>query len=240
MPCPGRRASSTAAGVKPPLSQEITPASHFFLRGPAKRPMSSSPAQETRSRYQPKGDSPTRPPLTRCTNYDADESGTTSTVPSDASTSVPEVGVLPSTGITRLRQYYDPVRFPHRAVRPSPTLRAATPRPEWASPVTRSTFPTCRAHYPGGSDRCICRLLPCPRGLPRYSGGSASASSLSRPAQASLTLRPTGLLNRPWRPLSRGFDPASYPAKSLVSYQTYRQLSGWILPPLVKRAIGAH
>jgi len=25
----------------------------------------------------------------------------------------------------------------------------------------------------------------------------------------------------------------SYPATLLVSYQTYRQLSGWILPPLV-------
>lgn len=162
------------------------------------------------------------------------------TVSSDASTSVPEVGALPSTGITRLQQYYDPVRLPHRAARPSLTSRAATPRPEWASPVTRPTFPTCRAHYPGGSDRCMCRLLPCLCCLPRNSGGSASASSLSRPAQASLTLRPAGLLNRPWRPLSRGFDPASYPAKSLVSYQTYRQLSGWILPPLVKRAIGAH
>jgi len=33
--------------------------------------------------------------------------------------------------------------------------------------------------------------------------------------------------------LSRGFDPASYPTEPLVSYQTYRRLSGWILPPLV-------
>jgi len=162
------------------------------------------------------------------------------TISSDASTSVPEVGALPSTGITRLRQYYDPVRLPPRTVRPSLTLRAATPRPGWASPVTRPTFPTCCAHYPGGSDRCMCRLLPCLCCLPQNSGGSASASSLSRPAQASLTLRPAGWLNRPWRPLSRGFDHASYPAKPLVSYQTYRQVSGWILPPLVKRAIGAH
>jgi hypothetical protein len=161
------------------------------------------------------------------------------TFSSDASTSVPEVGALPSTGITRLQQYYDPVRLPHQAARPNLALRAATPRPEWASPVTRSTFPTCRAHYPGGSDRCICRSLPCPRGLPRNSGGSASASSLSRPAQTSLALRPAGLLNRPWRPLSRGFDATSCPATPLVSYQTYRLLSGWILPPLVKRAIGA-
>src|SRR5512132_4097723 len=42
-----------------------------------------------------------------------------------------------------------------------------------------------------------CRLLPCPRGLPRLTGGSASTTSLSRPAQASLALRPAGLLARP-------------------------------------------
>jgi hypothetical protein len=56
----------------------------------------------------------------------------------------------------------------------------------------------------------------------------------------SLTLRPVESLSRPRRPLSRGSGPASYPAKPLVSYQSYRQLSGWILPPLVKRALGAH
>jgi hypothetical protein len=48
------------------------------------------------------------------------------------------------------------------------------------------------------------------------------------------------LLSRPRRPLSRGFGPNGYPAKPLVSYQTYRQLSGWNLPPLVLRAFGAH
>jgi hypothetical protein len=31
----------------------------------------------------------------------------------------------------------------------------------------------CRAHYPGGPDRCICRSLPHRRGLPRLVGGSA-------------------------------------------------------------------
>ena len=71
-------------------------------------------------------------------------------------------------------------------------------------------------------------------------GGSASALSLSRPAQASLTLRPTGLLNRLKRPMSRGSSPAGYPTEPLVSYQINRQLSGWNLPPLVIRAFGAH
>ena len=55
---------------------------------------------------------------------------------------------------------------------------------------------------------------------------SASALSLSRPAQASLTLRPAGLLSRPRRPLSRGSSPSGCPAEPLVSYQINRQLSG--------------
>ena len=70
--------------------------------------------------------------------------------------------------------------------------------------------------------------------------GSAPALSLSRPAQASLTLRPARSLSRPRRPLSRGSGPAGYPAKPLVSYQINRQLSGWNLPPLMIRAFGAH
>src|SRR3954468_5579353 len=58
--------------------------------------------------------------------------------------------------------------------------------------------------------------------------------------QASLTLRPVGSLDRPRRPLSRGFGPAGCPSGSLVSYQLNRQLAGWNLPPLVNRALRAH
>ena len=86
----------------------------------------------------------------------------------------------------------------------------------------------------------MCRLLPCRHGLPPSGVGSAFAFTLSRPAQTSLALRPAGSLNRPRRPLSRGFDPASCPTKSLVSYRINRQLSGWNLPPQVIRAFGAH
>jgi hypothetical protein len=119
-------------------------------------------------------------------------------------------------------------------------VEAATLALDGSPPVTRTTFPTCRAHYPGGSSGCACRLLPRSRGLPQMAGGSASALSLSRPAQASLTLRPAGSLSRPRRPLSRGSSPASYPAEPLVSYQINRQLSGRNLPPLVIRGFGAH
>ena len=82
--------------------------------------------------------------------------------------------------------------------------------------------------------------FPAACSLPRNSGGSASTTSLSRPAQASLALRPVGSLSRPRRPLSRGFDPPGCPDKPLVSYQINRQLSGWNLPPLVTRAVWAH
>src|SRR5229473_4980738 len=74
-------------------------------------------------------------------------------------------------------------------------VEAATLALDGPPPITR-TFPTCRAHYPGGSSGCACRLLPRSCSLPQMAGGSASALSLSRPAQASLALRPAGLLNR--------------------------------------------
>jgi hypothetical protein len=121
--------------------------------------------------------------------------------------------------------------------RPTPAAAAAQrrrsrplPPPRRASPVTRITFSTCCAHYPGGPHGCACRSLP------PVSLAGRLATSLSRPAQASLTLQPVKLLDRPGRPLSRVFDPASRPAEPLVSYQTCRLLSGWFLPPLVIRA----
>jgi hypothetical protein len=119
-------------------------------------------------------------------------------------------------------------------------VEAATLALDGSPPITRNTFPTCRAHYPGGSSGCTCRLLPHSYSLPQMAGGSASALSLSRPAQASHMLRPTGSLSRPRRPLSRGSSPSGHPAEPLVSYQINRQLSGWILPPQVIRAFGAH
>src|SRR5258705_6914650 len=42
------------------------------------------------------------------------------------------------------------------------------------------------------------------------------------------------------RPLSRGSNPCGCPHKPLVSYRINRQLSGWIPPPLMIRAFGAH
>ena len=100
---------------------------------------------------------------------------------------------------------------------------------------------TCRAHYPGGSERVHVSIAsPFHAAFPETLGGSASALSFSRPAQASLALRPARSLNRPRRPLSRGFDGAGYPATPPVSYQLNRQLAGWNPPPQVFRAFEAH
>ena len=43
--------------------------------------------------------------------------------------------------------------------------------PNGSPPITRITFPACRAHYPGGSNGCVCRLLPHPCCLPVLQAG---------------------------------------------------------------------
>ena len=68
--------------------------------------------------------------------------------------STPEVRALPSTGITRLRRYYGPLRLPPGPA-PKVPLRVATPHPGRVSHVTQDTFLTCCPHYPGRSNRCI-------------------------------------------------------------------------------------
>ena len=50
--------------------------------------------------------------------------------------------------------------------------------------------------------------------LPQMAGGSASALSLSRPAQASLTLRPAGLLSRPKATFVTRLQPMRLPAQA--------------------------
>ena len=73
--------------------------------------------------------------------------------------STPEVRALSSASITRLRRSYDPVRLPPWPP-PFRDVEDATLTRDGSPPITRTTFPTCRAHYPGGSSGCACRLLP--------------------------------------------------------------------------------
>src|SRR5208337_5119305 len=127
--------------------------------------------------------------------------------------SAPEGRVLSSAGIARPQRSYDPVRLPP-VPPPESDVEAATLAPNGSPPITRTTFPTCRAHYPGGSSGCACRLLPRSRGLPQMAGGSASALSLSRPAQALLALRPAGSLSRPRATFVTRLQPMRLPAQA--------------------------
>jgi hypothetical protein len=79
--------------------------------------------------------------------------------------------------------------------------------------------------------------FPRPCCLPRTLAGSASTTSLSRPAQALHTLRPVDSLGRQKRPLSQGFDPVSYPTEPPASYRANRPLPGWDFHPQGERAL---
>ena len=89
----------------------------------------------------------------------------------------------PSSKARQKSGSFAPPHYPvSMLIRPCPTpaavaacrdVEAATLTRDGSPPITRTTFPTCRAHYPGGSSGCVCRLLPRSRGLPQMAGGSA-------------------------------------------------------------------
>jgi hypothetical protein len=125
-------------------------------------------------------------------------------------------------------------RRPKSAVRPLPS-------PRRVSPVTCSTFPTCHAQYPGGPQRGHLPVTSPPRAaFPDPVAGRHPRLHFRGLLRLHSRYGPPDCSAARWRPLSQGFDPASYPTEPLVSYRSYRLLSAWILPPLVLRAAGAH
>jgi hypothetical protein len=96
--------------------------------------------------------------------------------------------------------------------------------------ITQIAFLACRAHYPGGSNRCDCRfsslsVLPSPVngrvGIHDFTFGACS--SFTRVTACRIACPPKGGL------LSRGFDPASCPTKSLGSYHVLPTTT-WVDP----------
>src|SRR5713101_2161291 len=85
-------------------------------------------------------------------------------------------------------------------------------------PITQITFPACRAHYPGGPNRCLsvsslsARPSPVNRRVGIHNFTFEACSSFTRVTACRVACPPKGGL------LSRGFDPASYPTKPLGSY----------------------
>ena len=144
---------------------------------------------------------------------------------------LPHLRPLSSTGVTPRPRYYRPLRHPAGPACPSRGSGCRVHGTDWASRVaTPSIFHACRRHYPGGN-RPVLTSLSCQPvgGLPLFSGGSASASPVSRPAQRSLTFRPAWSLNRPRRPF---YQSASIHVVTSTNrsgrYQLERQLLGGI------------
>ena len=135
----------------------------------------------------------------------------------------------PFTGVSGFRHSRDPSPFGHhsspeapslhRHYPASPVLRASPPPCRPSLPLTGSRFGACltthrashvaasfpfhacQRHYPGGSKGVPASLAsPSVFGLPHFSGGSAPALPVSRPARRSLAFRPACSLNRLMRP----------------------------------------
>jgi hypothetical protein len=127
---------------------------------------------------------------------------------------------------SRPQRSYDPVRLPpmpppEATLRPLPSQQTGLPRlPE---PPFRRAAPTTPADRAGAHVDCF----PASRSLAKMAGGSPSALSLSRLAQALLALRPAGSLNGPPATFVTRLQPMRLPAQA-------RQLSK--LTDLVVRA----
>src|SRR5438876_2688501 len=97
-------------------------------------------------------------------------------------------------------------------------------------PMTQTTFLTCRAHYPGGPNRCVSVFFPVRAAFPNYLVGRHPRLHFrgllklhSRYGLQDCSPAYGGLL-------SRGFSPASYPTKPLGSYHVL-PTSTWVNPP---------
>ncbi len=144
-----------------------------------------------------------------------------------------------SASITRLQRSYDPVRLPpmpppKATLRPLPSHRTGLPRlPE---PPFRRAEPTTPADRAGAHVDCF----PAYAAFPKWQEGRHPHCHFRGLLRLYSRYGPPDRSAAHRRPLSRGSSPCGYPHKPLVSYRINRQLSGWILPPLMIRAFGAH
>ena len=149
-----------------------------------------------------------------------------------------KVRVLCSAGITQPRRSYDPVRLPPWPL-PSATLRTLpsplTGLPRLPEPPFRRAVPTTPADRAGAP----VDYFPAHAAFPKWQEGqhphchfrglrrlhSVTARRIAQPPKVTFVTR---------------LQPSQLPGQPLVSFRTYRQLSGWNPPPQVFRAFGAH
>src|SRR5208283_4505315 len=141
---------------------------------------------------------------------------------------------LPSTGITRLRRYYEPLRHPSQ---PGLSLTSCqlihTAITAGTSRVAHD--PLCLhavANTPAGLMEFVRSYDSIRFGLPTNRGGSAPALSFSRPAQRSLTLRPTRSPGRLRDPLHQRLQQLRCLHCCSDCYRVERTSSRAGIPPL--------
>jgi hypothetical protein len=103
-----------------------------------------------------------------------------------------ELRSLPSTGVTRLPRYYEPLRHPRAPSLSLTGFRLVIADHALGLPVFRTlSLCTCRRHYPGAaSERILRSFHPDVSVFPERVVGSTCALSFSRIARRSLALRP--------------------------------------------------
>ena len=103
-----------------------------------------------------------------------------------------ELRSLPSTGVTRLQRYYEPLRHPRAPDLSLAGVRLIIVDHALGLPVLRAlSLCACCRHYPGAATGRVASLIhPVVSAFPEYPVGSACASSFSRLARRSLALRP--------------------------------------------------
>ena len=148
-----------------------------------------------------------------------------------------ELRLLPSIGITRLRRYYEPLRHPTSPGLPSPASGWSSPTTSWASRVACAFLVYMLPPLPRHSVWASCLLFrPAVSAFPDRVVGSACASSFSRFAQCSLTLRPAH--SRCHQFVTR-FTRRLQPFRFLHSCSgcfRLEQFAGWDLHPLESAA----
>ena len=145
---------------------------------------------------------------------------------------VPGLRVLSSTGITRLHRYYDPIRHPRGPVpclTTPPLASTACQPPQGASRVAHNpSFTHAVAITPAEPLGALIVRFPNGGGLPRNSGGSASALPFSRPAQRSLHVTAYALAKSLTDPLHQKLRPVRYLHGRSDCYRLERHLPGGI------------
>src|SRR3954464_9835741 len=103
-----------------------------------------------------------------------------------------ELRSLPSTGVTRLQRYCEPLRHPTAPGLSLAGVRLVIPDLALGLPVLRTlSLCTCCRHYPGAAaGRTLRSSHPAVSAFPERVVGSACTSSFSRLARRSLALRP--------------------------------------------------